>query len=484
MAVVAFCSLCSGRVRAQRLLTLEECRSLATTSSGDMKSANERIAAAEDLRKMALAGFFPKVAANGVLMWNEKNVEVLSNDEKERINHMGDAVQDEFVNSVVQAANEYGINNASAEERFRNYVTENGRVGPELNQIGQEITSGLEVDMSKVAGGAVTVTQPIYLGGKLIAAYHAAKLSKELAELQGAGVNEKVITAVDEAYWRVVSLKQKQKLAQEYAELLECFANNVQALSEAEMATPGDVAKVRVKYNEAQMNLTKATGGLALSKMLLCQLCGLPLDSDIDVEELTPETSATVGETTIDTAGALQRRRELKMLEISDQLAKEGVRVAASALQPNIVVAGSYGIGYPNMFNGFEKEWGGMFSVSLVANIPLVDPSAWFAVRAAKRNRKIASYELEEARGKITLQVQKLGYELNVARKKLEEAVSNAAYAEETLRMAEESFKAGVLNSNDLLAAQTSWRSAQSDLIDAMIEIKMDELYLKQATGL
>ena len=82
------------------------------------------------------------------------------------------------------------------------------------------------------------------------------------------------------------------------------------------------------------------------------------------------------------------------------------------------------------------------------------------------------------------LQVQKLGYELNVARKKLEEAVSNAAYAEETLRMAEESFKAGVLNSNDLLAAQTSWRSAQSDLIDAMIEIKMDELYLKQATGL
>ena len=186
----------------------------------------------------------------------------------------------------------------------------------------------------------------------------------------------------------------------------------------------------------------------------------------------------------IDMQAVLSRRRELRMLRIGDSLAREGVRVAASQLQPNIVVTGSYGVSNPNMFNGYQKTWDGMFSVGVAANIPLVDAGACYAVKAAKHKRREIGYQIAEAEERITLQVNKLNFELQVAERKLAEAESNGAYAEETLRMANESFKAGVIGSSDIMAAQTYWLSARSEIIDAEIEIKMDRLYLIQALGM
>lgn len=43
------------------------------------------------------------------------------------------------------------------------------------------------------------------------------------------------------------------------------------------VATKADGLSVKVKVNEAEMKLTQVDNGLSLSKMVLCQLCGLPL---------------------------------------------------------------------------------------------------------------------------------------------------------------------------------------------------------------
>lgn len=63
------------------------------------------------------------------------------------------------------------------------------------------------------------------------------------------------------------------------------------------------------------------------------------------------------------------------------------------------------------------------------------------------------------------------------------QAQSNLENAEENLRLADESFDAGVISSSDLMAAQTAWLSAKSEVVDAEIETRMDYLYLQQALG-
>jgi len=70
-----------------------------------------------------------------------------------------------------------------------------------------------------------------------------------------------------------------------------------------------------------------------------------------------------------------------------------------------------------------------------------------------------------------------------VANRKLMASQTNLTHAEENLSLAEESFKSGLISSSDLMAAQTAWLSASSELLDAGIEVQMDYLYLQQAMG-
>lgn len=487
ICVVVLMVLCGVPAsQSQERLTLDECHELALRNSNSLKVADEKYAATEDLRKMALSQFFPKLSATGAAVWNEKSVSLLSDEQKERINNMGTSAQDMVSDAIIDYVHDAtGFSNADIEADFRNRVRE-GRMGEELNSVGHEITSAMEFDLRQIYAGTVTMTQPIYLGGKLIAAYKTASLARELAGMELDAEKEKLRQEVDEAYWRVVSVKHKQQLAQEYYNLLSQLNSDAEALQEAEMATQADVAKVRVKLNETKMNLTKATTGLTLSKMALCQLCGLPLDKDIDVVDIVVNMGveeSSMQQDSIDIEDALSRRRELRMLRIGDSIAREGVRLAASQLQPNIVLTGSYGISNPSMFNGYQKSWGGMFSVGVAANIPLVDAGACYAVKAAKHKRKEIGYQIADAKEKIALQINKLNFELQVAHRKLVEAQSNGEYAEETLRMANETFKAGLIGTGDLMAAQTAWMAARNDIIDAEIEIMIDNVYLKQALG-
>ena len=176
-------------------------------------------------------------------------------------------------------------------------------------------------------------------------------------------------------------------------------------------------------------------------------------------------------------------RKEIKLLEIGDQMAKTNVKMATSGLLPNIAVEGSYLVSSPNIYNGFQNKFAGMFTAGVVVNIPICHAEDFLAVKAAKHKRNEVQYELEEARNAIELQVNKLNYELEVANKKLVQAESNLLNAEENLRLADESFEAGVISSSDLMAAQTAWMSAKSEVVDAEIEIRMDYLYLQKALG-
>ena len=292
--------------------------------------------------------------------------------------------------------------------------------------------------------------------------------------------------AVDEAYWQVVSVQHKKEVAEKYADLLQTLYNNVDEMVKADVATQGDLTRVRVKLNEAQMNLTKATNGLLLAKMLLAQRCGMPLDTVFTVADESLSASSEWANTTenIDMDDIYNRRSEMKMLRISDSIAQQGVRISRSTLLPNIGVTAGYLFSNPNIFDGFKNEFNGSLMAGVAVNIPIAHPGGFYAVKAAKAKRREVAYQIEEAQEMIELQVNKLNYELTLAYKKLAQAQSNLENAEENLKLANESFQAGVCSSSDLMAAQTAWQSAQSEVVDARIEIAMSRVYLRQAMGI
>ena len=470
---------------AQEQLTLDTCRARALRANRGLKQAEMKVDETDALEKAALCQMLPRVTANGGYLWMEKSVNLLSEEQKDRLNHLGDNVSATLSQSLHSELDNIPLVGSSIADALGNALA-GSDLTASVNSMGQNLVEGLETDTRNMGGGMVTLTQPVYLGGKLLAAHRSAALMHSLAGVELNKKQQETVIAVDEAYWQVVSVEYKKALAEQYATLLDTLEHNVELLVEAQMATQGDLAKVRVKHNEAQMSLTKATNGLLLSKMLLAERCGMPLESEFSVQcsmgsELGTDRSTADTE---DLKEVYARRPEMHMLRIADSIAGQGVRLAASTLKPNVAVSGGYLMSNPNVFDGFKNEWGGSWMAGVVVNVPIVHPAGIYAIRAAKAKRQEVAYQMEEAEEMIALQVKKLSCELELAYKHLVQAESDLDVAENNLKLADESFKAGMCSSSDLMAAQTAWMKAESEVIDARIEIEMGKVYLNQALGI
>ncbi len=469
--------------RSQEVLTLDTCRVRALKANAGLKRAEVKKKETEALEKVALWQMLPKVSANGTYNWMEKSTNLLSDEQKDRLNHLSGVVQEDLSASIRQ---EFGglpiIGDAIANGLIN--ILSGSTLSTNIDNVGHRITEALETDTRNVVAGTVTVTQPVFMGGKLLALHKMASLANELSGVEYDREKEAMLIAVDEAYWQVVSVKHKKELAEQYAALLDTLNSDVEEMMRAEVATKGDLTKVRVKLNEAQMSLTKATNGLALAKMLLAQRCGMPLDSEYDVADDNILNNQDIqNNQSIDMNTVWAKRKEMRMLRISDSVALQGVRIARSTFMPNVAVTGGYLVSNPNLFNGFSNEFGGTFFAGVVVNVPILHGGSFYSLKAAKAKREEVKWQMEEAKEMIELQVNKVRYELELAYKKMAQAQSDLENAEENLKLADESFAAGMCSSSDLMGAQTAWLKAKGEVLDAEIEIEMGKVYLKQALG-
>lgn len=464
-------------------LTLEDCHRLTLQDNKMLKSNEEQLLAAADYKKMSVAEFFPRATANGLYHWQDKNVQLLSDEQQNTLSHLGtNMMSGSSSSSTLTTILGTLFTQEQLQALFPALATGMNNLTNNLNQAGQSIVDALDMDFTNMYSGSITISQPVYLGGKLRAVHTAASMAYNVAGLQYSKQQQDKLVEVDKAYWQVISVKHKKELAEQYCQLLEHLDSNVQEMVKEEVATQADATKVRVKLNEAQMMKTKADNGYVLAKMLLFQMVGLDMNGDYDVVEDTALVDYAKLDN-IDMDQVMKNRDELLMLAYADTIAQAGVMAARSGLLPNVVVEGSYLTTKPNFFNGYQDKFGGTLAASVVVNIPIAHASAIYNYKAAKHQAAAVRYQHEEAQELVELQVNKLNTDLDVANRKLVQAQSNLANAEENLRLANESYDAGVISSTDLMGAQTAWLQAKSEVLDADIDIRMSHLYLDQALG-
>jgi outer membrane protein TolC len=356
-----------------------------------------------------------------------------------------------------------------------------------LNGVGQGLVDALDIDTRNIWAGGITVTQPVFMGGAIVAANKMADINEEMAANTLEMKRQNTLYNIDQAYWQVVSLRHKQTLAESYVELVKKLKGDVQKMIDQGVATKGDGLSVGVRVNEAEMALTQVQDGLSLSKMLLCQLCGLPLDETITLAEEESDVLggvATPSQHTGQTDVAFANRPELKVLQNTADLSKQTTNVLKAGNLPQVLVTGGYAISNPNTFNGFEKKFGGLWNAGVVVRVPIWNwGDVKNKVRASKVATAMASLEMDEARELIELQVNQSNFKVSEAQKKLAMATANIANAEENLRMANLGFKEGTVSHTTVMEAQTAWQQAQSQLIDAEIGVKLSEVELQKALG-
>lgn len=104
-------------------------------------------------------------------------------------------------------------------------------------------------------------------------------------------------------------------------------------------------------------------------------------------------------------------------------------------------------------------------------------------MKAAKADARITRYQLADVREKVALQVNQASFKVNEAHKKLALAIKNLEKADENLHYANVGFNEGVIPVSHLLEAQTAWLSARSEKIDAQIDVRLTDVYLRKSLG-
>lgn len=439
-------------VSAQQTLSLQECRDLAVKNNKELRIAEEKIRMADYEKKAALTKYFPQISANGAYMWNQKDLNLLDMGQlsSSLASSLGGLAQLPVVQQTVGAINDLQ-----------------------------------HLDIQNVWVGNVALVQPVFMGGKIVTYNQITAYAKELAMSMNDQKLQDLLYKTDETYWQVVSLVNKKKLADAYVELLRKTDEDMAALISEGVATQADGLSVKVKLNEAEMAQTKVNNGLALSRMLLAQLCGLPLTDTLTLaDEQLDNFPVEERTTSVDVNQAFMNRNELKSLDLASKIYKKKERIVLADLLPTVAFSANYFVTNPNLFNGFKNDFAGMFNLGVIVRVPI---TGWwegsYKRNAARAETRIRQLEWEDAREKIELQVNQSVYKVNEASKKLAASNRNMENAEENLRSANLGFEEGVIPALNLMAAQTAWFSARSTLIDAQIDMKLTQVYLNKALG-
>jgi outer membrane protein TolC len=452
-------------------VSLDSCRNMAVRNNKTIRMAEENLKSAEYYKKAAQSAYLPGIDFTGTYMYNQHKINLLGEDAKLPTMSFDPATQSYQYNILKDPTGAPITDPASG-----SYIPTEVAVIPK---------EAMSYDIHNVFAGAITLTQPIFMGGQIKALNEIAGYGEQLAKASRNSLSQDVVFAVDEAYWLVVSLKEKKQLAESFVNLVDTLRYNVQAMVDEGVATRSDLLTVEVKLNEAKIAMTKVDNGLTLSRMALAQLCGLPVNTSMQLQDEELRNADSVqpeGDVNLD--DVYGRRQDLEIIRQGINMLKGREKLAMGDMLPKIALVGAYSFSNPNVIDGFEKRFGGGFSVGAMVTIPIWHWGGNYnRYRAAKAQTNASRLLLEDTEEKVSLQVSQAQFSFDEAKKTYTMTVSNLTKADENLRQAQIGFKEGVLTTTDVIGAQTAWLQANSEKIDAEIGIRLCQTYLSKVLG-
>lgn len=474
---------------AQQTLSLQECRDLALENNKHLSAARIQKDVANYNRKAAKTKYLPRLDGTAAYQHFDKEISLLNNSQKNTLSNLGStstALVGSDLSTTISGLQQQGVISADVAQQMGTLV---GRLSEPLaqagNNIGNTIRDAFRTNTKNIWAGSILLTQPLYMGGAIRAANDMATISQDMADNSIASFRQNILYAVDNAYWIAVSLKNKEQLAVSYRDLVKKFNEDVHKMINTGVSTRSDGLKVDVALNSADINVTTLQDNVAIAKMTLCELCGIPLNGDIKLADENKDELPTTYVSPSGTADSTYNARpEIRLLQNAVDMSKQTTKLVKAAYLPHIALTAGFTEANPNVFNGFSEHFRGVWNVGVLVQVPIWN---WFEgkykVRASKSLTEIANLNLADARSKVQLQVESSRFKVNEAYKRLNMARKNMKSAEENLRCANVGFKEGVMTVTDVMEAQTAWQQAKTQVIDAQIEVHLTQITLEKALG-
>ena len=462
---------------SERVLTLDSCLQLARKNNPELRKAALEVEKAKQVKQQAFTNYFPQVSATA-LGYHALNpiVDIGLTD-------IGNANTRELLQALYE---EFG-----ASLGLQNHLA--------LFQYGYTV--------------GVSAVQPVYVGGKVAAGNRLAKVGVQAAELQQEVQEREVLEEVEESYWLIVGLQEKQQTVEAVATLLDTLHYTVQTAVNAGLALPSDLLQVEIKQSEIRRTRLQLESGLRLAKRALAVAIGVEDDIVLSPDPLQlplrehPKNQRFFGDpargrvdellSSIDTNLSPSLVGRDGVGPLSPSLCREGrggsspehdllaLQVKAAQLQKRMVLADALpqvAIGANYSYGKFQadilrddfgsKTGNGLVFVSV--KVPLTE---WWDTGHKLKEHSLAveqaKIEQEHLSEMLDLRTQQVCDQLEQSILLVAEQEQVLLKAQQNYQLMQANYQAGMATLTDLLTAQTTLLKAQNDLTDAIIAYRV-----------
>ena len=350
---------------------------------------------------------------------------------------------------------------------------------------------GMELQMRGMYMAGITLMQPLYAGGRIIAGNKLARIGRECAEENRRKTRMEVIADADNAYWTYIAVEKKVQMLGSYQTQMDTVCRQAEVAFAAGMGVENDLLRIQTKQSEIRYQLQKARNGLDLCRLALCNVLGQPLDTEIVPLDTLIEVSAPEH-----MDESIAARPELTLLNKQVEAGEQQVKMARADVLPQIGLSAGY-LYYGNIklkgmnhdadgtaFPFTQKFEDGLGLVMASVSIPLFHWGEGLKkVKKARFDLENARLDLQKNKRLLSIEARQAVQNVTDGYNMVQTARLSARQADENLRVMQERYKNALSTLTDLLDAQSQWQQAQSNLIEAQTQYKIYETEYLRATG-
>ena len=350
---------------------------------------------------------------------------------------------------------------------------------------------GTELQMHGMYMAGLSVTQPLYAGGRIVAGNKLARIGQESAAETLRKTRMEVLAEADKAYWTYIAVGRKVRMLEAYRTQMDTLYRQVETAVQAGMGTDNELLRIRTKRSEISYQLQKARNGADLCRLSLCHVLGQPMDTEIVA---TDTLIQAIAPTRLDEN--IASRPELRLLLKQVEAREQQVKSARGDILPQIGLSAGY-TWYGNIkLNGLTADAQGNyipFTQKLDDGIGLVMASVsiplfhWGEglkkVKKAKLDLVNARLDLQQNARLLSIEARQAVQNLTDGYNLVQTAELGSRQAEENLRVMRDRYAQGLSTLTDLLDAQSQWQQAESNRIEALAQYKIYETEYLRCTG-
>jgi outer membrane protein len=341
----------------------------------------------------------------------------------------------------------------------------------------------VEVDFTRDYQFSMSLTLPLFTGGRLTSGYKQARYNLESTKEAVRQSKHLTVFNTKRAFYSYLLAKEFVSVAEEAVRVAEGNLTNVKNMYEVGMASRMDLLRSEVRLTNMQPEVIAAKNALKISELNLKTVLGLDLSLPVEIEgsfsydPLEPNVDECI-------VTALSHRPEVKQLDFQQKMAHESLKLSRAGYFPTLAVSGNYSFWADKL--SFQKDtWSSFYAVNLVLNIPIFNgfkESAQIAQsKAVIREIELNQKALQDA---VELEVRQAVLSLEEAKEILLSQEKNIEQAKESLRITQLNFSEGMATTLDVISAEAAYSQAQVNYSQALYNYVVAVAGLDRAMGI